>query len=64
MEKIEIIVKELENARRAYNPVKTADFIPIEEFTGEACDGDYAIVGGRKVSMRVYGEKIVEETEQ
>jgi len=63
-EQIRIKPKELERMRRKYNkPTRNEEFILIENFTNELCDGDYAIVGGRKVSMRIYGEKIVEDEE-
>jgi hypothetical protein len=56
--------QELEQLRKKYNqPVQNAEFISIEDFTSELYDGDYAIVGGKRVSMRIYGEKIVEEEE-
>jgi len=64
-EQIKMSPKELERARRKYNkPVRNEEFITIENFSNELCDGDYAIVGGKRVSMRIYGEKMVEEIEQ
>jgi len=56
--------KELEMMRRKWNkPIRNEEFIPIENFTREVNDGNYAIVRGRKVSMITYGEKIMEEQE-
>ncbi|MEK6826893.1 MAG: hypothetical protein AABX99_00210 [Nanoarchaeota archaeon] len=57
--------KELEKERRKYNkPNRNEEFIPIENFTAEEDDGNYSFVEGRRISMRTYGEKIMEELEQ
>jgi len=61
----EMTPEELEIERRKYDLFgRNEEFVPIEDFSSRLSDGDYAIVCGKKVSMRIYGEKIVEETEQ
>ncbi|VVB83606.1 Uncharacterised protein [uncultured archaeon] len=64
MERIEMTQKELERERRKFNkPTRNYEFIPIENFTAEENDGDYSVENGKRIPMRIYGEKITEEGE-
>ena len=64
-EQIKMSPKEFERARKEYLKItlRNEEFIPIENFTNELYNGDYAIVLGRRVSMRTYGEKVMGEEE-
>ena len=48
--------QELERLRRKYNSVRNEEFTPIENFTNEPRDGNYIILGGKRIPMEAYGE--------
>ena len=64
MKRIEMTQKELEKERRKYGLFgRNEEFVPIENFTREANDGNYANIGGKRIAMTTYGEKVTEDEE-